>query len=249
MAAVFVDEIYDKLDPISQMVEPFQCPVIDLLSLIPEEKKLSLEESRALMIKIMTHPSGPYIKVCDVVELIFPNVDLSIISRIRSTSAYSSILPEILSVDIQGEFCYNSTTGQVISDCTFTLRKGPNITESNVMNMILTKIAKSVFFPNSLDADQLARVKDLAEILEAKVEHKTRRSSSYWSKVIENALLEKIHANQWRIRSSQAMIDLVRLIDEIISGHSSNWHISKINLIHVKAIARTNKPIYKIAEL
>ena len=249
MASVFVDEAYENLDPISQMVEPFWCPVLDFLNLIPDEIKLSVEDSRALMFKLINR-GETYIRLPDVIEIIFPKIDVELIKTIKDVDCYRSALQEFLNTKIIGQFSWNVTTGDVLSDCEILISKRPGITELNIINFIIDEIAIDICVPapSAFSKEDLVRIKDLAEILDANIVHSGRRSASYWRSVISTAFVDNIKSNQWRVRSSEAMFEIVSLINNITMC-TKNWHTSKINLIHAKAIARSNKPIYKIVEL
>jgi hypothetical protein len=248
MVALFADETYDSLDPISQMVEPFQCPVLDELSKLDQSFVLTRDQVRPFMIKMCK--SGSFYLGLDklIAHVMYGRNEIFEEDSTTICSAYRSMFNRSLKVDLSdGCFSYNTNKGAVVKESDILISK-LDTSESKIIDYVLEKACDNIYTPSELDTEDIQRLSDLADLLDVPCERR-RKGQKYWRDLICGALETKIRSNQWRIRSSEAMFDVASLVSQVASGSGSNYHLAKINLIHIKAIARSNKPIYKISRL
>lgn len=253
MTAVFTDDIYDSLDPLSQMIEPFKCPVLDELAKLDDSFVLTKDQIRPFMKKIVKEDKNS-VSLSDLIAEVFYGQQKMFAEHGAACSesnarAYMKIFNRSLKVEFHDEgFSFNKSKNLIIHESDLTVTK-LNTSESAIFDEILKTACERIDVPsNGLESEDIQRIAELAELLDI-VPERRRKGYRYWRDLVREGLERKIRSNEWRIRSSEAMFDVASMISQIAFGSGSNYHLAKINLIHIKAIARGNKPIYKISRL
>ena len=192
--AIFTDEIYETLDPISQMVEPFKCPILDVLSAMPDELIVSDNKAKDFLFDIANE--FRYLKINSAMVYLFPRM-MRPVSSSKYEYAYGPMLAERINVSMTGDFRYNETTGFISETPDIKFLKLKDDSESKLISDIVDRASLCINIPSGSSKDVVSRIREMAELLEIKIEpeSKNKRGAKFWTQTITNQN-QKINAAQ-----------------------------------------------------
>jgi hypothetical protein len=244
----FKDEVYENMDDISKIVEPFEYNINNELAQFPDE----IEVDKIMLESIIT--STPYFT--DVMS-----EDVAIfVRRKASTLGLSQLVKEIQNNwdfvrsmfhfvvepdEEEGKIYFNGTTGEVTGGKIF-IRKIKIAVDDNDIEKTIAGLVGTVFNANFKEAKDVnkSRFNEIAEMFGAKDARKQRA----WSKKT-NLLLAHYKG---MVIDKKLVIKDVELFKRFL-----NWNVLYIkngslpamaNIARLKIMMRNGLPIYSIKE-
>jgi hypothetical protein len=244
MTSILVDEVYESMDPISQMLEPFQSDIFDIIRSLPDLVEITEELALAKLIEQCKERQS-YVSVYD---FLIDHLNIDLTANMHNWVMY--ILKETFTPSVEDSFTFDPDNDRHVGSVpkiSFT-KDTKKLSDDNIVKLILERITTKAKVNISADSSDIMRIRELAQLLEIDASQIKSKSFTRLQESIFNKVYSNIMERKWRIRSQKAIEDLFAHINCILEGEKG-WEESRIALIHLKMMVRFNKPIYKITEL
>lgn len=244
MTSILTDEVYESMDPISQMLEPFESKLFDLIRSLPET--LIIKDD--VIVKVFLEQCISQQTYLCVYDFLNEQTGTAIYNHPLSEGLFKSIL--IPKVEGKFEFC--DIEKKPIGDLPkiYFIKDKVKSTENNVIRSIIQVVKNDSNRPykDVFTSEDLIRLKELAALLDIPPSETKHRSRRRWFKLIFDKLENNISTSAWRIRSESAIYKIFKIVETIYYG-DKGWEAEKMSLIHLRLMVRSNKSIYKISEI
>lgn len=249
MSLLLRDEKYESMDPISQMVEPFVSPVLDVIAKIGEDCFLDIDEIKKFILNncpyakpsrvSLSSGSANSITAKEILAFI-PHINESLICLDDKHQKY--ILSNImLSISGQVNFLYGETTKSEGRIHVFMLPKAQDA--SSIKSFFVQELRDSM---NRSSADKHS-IKTLVDALSLDpIIARGRASSALYTLSAQIATL--IESDQWRVRSSIVIAEIARSLVKVLNA-SPGWGAELASLVHFKIMTHNNAPIYTFTRI
>lgn len=233
---MFKDKVYEEMDDISKMIEPYQYSLNEDLSKFPDEVQITAE-----------HLDSPYgLSVRDVVRS--EAEKLGLIELINRSFEVSSEFFEFKIVDEIGDHVDETDldikTGY-IRDKIFMFKKKIAYEDSDIEKMIKSSLLSSLdsYYSRSSDLN-ISRINEIADLFNA-TNVKQNRSSRKKMYSLKSELGRLVESKKLDIRD----VGLAQRLGKWIILYIRDGNLAALNNVtRLKIMTHQNKPIYSMEE-
>ena len=233
---MFKDKVYDELDDISKLIEPYQYSVNEDISRMPD--RIEVDPSTLFFSRT---PSIRDVLYCKCEELGLRSLQNNLWDVCHRASFF-----EFEFIDNQGEvvpsLTYNFSTGE-IDGKVVVVKKNAGFNDDEVIKIASEKAQSQVERINWRDASasRLNEVADLLSITTPLKEKSCRRKVLY----LASGLKEVIKSKKIDIRD----VSLIEKLAKWIRLYVEDGNLPALaNIAKIKIMSHQNKPIYSIQE-
>jgi hypothetical protein len=243
----FKDEVYENMDDISKIVEPFEYDINNELAQFPDE----IEVDKTILESLITQNTYYDNFIDDIATFVRRKaMALNLFKLVREMNSnwdfVQSMFHFVIEPDVEeGKVYFNGATGEVTGGKVF-IRKKKIAIEDNDIEKVIANLVGSVFNANFKEAKDVnkGRFNEIAEMFGAKDARKQRA----WSKKT-NLLLAHYKG---MVLDKKLVIKDVELFKRFL-----NWNVLYIkngslpamaNIARLKIMMRNGLPIYSIKE-
>jgi hypothetical protein len=252
--AILKDSYYESMDPISQMVEPWVSPILDVAESLPRKYSIPFSAVMNSVLKDFKLLNSDQSKI----DLLFAHNNLYLSASellIRHTDAEA----QLLKLDTAHRFYYKDLwdVTMPVNSVSFNLtelndtscedvilhldEKGlkPDVLKSRFIIIFRDKINKA--YGNKEQVKLLVNSLSLNPTLA-----KGKTNNAVYHVACE--LSELITADKWRIRSTAVMMDAADAVVRVLEA-KQGWGEDLANLVHLKIMTHNNSPIYTFTKV
>lgn len=241
MIDLFKDKVYEELDDISQLVEPFEYAINNEISQMPEEINLDVE----FFTNLVNANSGRenfYESMRKIVERKASKLGLKNLSEHARTN--HNFIKEFFELQIDGELTFNAITKELTGEAKVLKKKvayEDKEIEQMLINYMESEFSNRLYRPSSISKSRLNEICDLFNATEALKDRSAR------GKVLAlfNKYKDLISDRQLNIRDVELF---KRFVDWNIKYVINGSLPSMSNITKVKIMMRNELPIYSIKE-
>jgi hypothetical protein len=231
--SIFKDRVYEEMDDISRLIEPYQCGLNEDLSKFPDRLEIDPDQLESTW--------GTNVR--DIVRRYAKSAELNALSENVWDLDPNFFQFEI--VNSEGEqtdsLRYNFATKEIDGKI-FLVKKMFCVEDDGVMNIIIKNVENKLSMYNR-HADS-KRINEIADLFNAE-EVKQKRSASKKMRCLRNHIVGLIKSKKLDIRDAE------------LAARFSNWIVlyandgslpALANITKLKIMTHQNKPIYSIDE-
>jgi len=249
MSLLLRDEKYESMDPISQMVEPFVSPALDVIAKIGDDCFVDLDEIKKFILNswLYAHPSRVNlssgstntITIKEIISFI-PHVHESLN---RLDDAHQKYLFSNAKISISGQvnFVYAETTS---SEGRIRIFIPPKAQEVSSIKSFFVQELRDSMNRSAADKDSIKTLVDALSL--DPVIARGRAGSALYALSSEVARL--LESDQWRVRSSIVIGEMARSFVKVLNA-SPGWGAELASLVHFKIMTHNNAPIYSFTRI
>lgn len=229
---VMEDKVYEELDFVSKLVEPWDLVVMKVFAKIPNEHTLTIEQILSID-SYRSQNNQAYAIISKLVQLDdMPKWAVNMAFELASFSF--EIVGEQVEIDVETRTKYG---GEVVFK-----------TQAPQLNEIPIRVFKRTF--NSLNYSTPSskfknnpRIREVLGVLEV---HGGSRKSKAKMDEVYRGLVDIVENDKWRIRSDQVLVNMVEWIFTYIATGNYSAYASLLNL---KCMVHRGNPIYSAEEI
>lgn len=260
MSNVLVDKTRDELDFLSQAVEPFVDPLLDILSEAPKaivhdwsmvkayggiSSSVRREDLEADRLRILArYLESPHLKAIPVNHYDVPH-PATIVTNFRRgilKDSYKLIFPVGSKLNLFTGIAYHEDGEQprsvFIEPAMLTQ---PNSVGTSFMEFTCDLIGQHMPRTRNASEEQLSRAVEIAKLLD--IEYQSKRNLTA---TILSGLRDKISKDTWKLRSLLPIAQINYWVASyIIHGQLNNF----VNLTHFKVMTHSGNAIYELSEV
>jgi hypothetical protein len=249
MSSLYVDNLYNSLDFISQATEPFLDNVQNLLASLPN--KIPIEPQDISSYIYLNHYNAGLNErmiighKIEKVYLSMIGIDYSKYAT-NLTDFITSENNKFLKLEIEPGTEINSTNGEC-SKPIFLVKKNDSVPSEDIAKYALAKALHSYkyyYFYYSKDND-LARVKELCEIFEVDKSLMKTRNPGALGQSLCDAISHNVKNDTYRIRTYDMLVNIGKWCRDYVNDKDM---ASYTNITRFKLMTHSGRAIYSIEE-
>jgi len=230
---MFEDKIFDGLDDISKMMEPYTYSINDILSNMPQELTVTYDE----ICELIQRQSDRFnIRAADILRLKFRDSSEEILDNLMEFNNFYGIeTSESLSIDFE-----TSSINGILK--TVKIKNGYTEDELalKIKNKIIESIRNAMYSPSSFNKTNANELADLFDIKKVSSERGARAKRELMVAGFNKILEEKLH-----IRDVDLAIRVARWIKKFLQ----DGNLGAINnLCKMKILSHKERAIYSIED-
>lgn len=227
---LFEDKHYEGFEWLEKAVEPFYCPLNDVIDNIPDSTIITYD-----MVVLFFEKYGYLnLKKVDVIELLVPKEELGLNIR---------VLEELFQIIVKPDTSINFKTQTIDGEMTL-VKVIPSITEERAIEMAISAIHNTICFFSNNDGYAVSRINEIMDIIGSPSKKRSRsiRTRGY---DLTNSYSNIIRENKWQIRS----YDLIMKSINWISDYVNSGNLASLsNFTRLKCMTHKGAPIYSMEE-
>lgn len=248
MSSLFKDPCFEFMDPISQMVEPFISPVLDIAPSINGHINVPMSELQNFLYKTLYNKSAPITNLTDSFRIAPIDVARLVVNVDDMLSSLDSAHRDYVESNLEVILPSNNISFSGPDDVSgFGAVKVQMTDESLKPELIkryfLSKLSRRID-SSSDDRAQLSTIVDSLSLSKKIVSGRTSRAKLN----LIDAITRAIEEDTWRVRSSVVIWEIATSIDRVLCSRRG-WGEDLANLVHFKIMTHSNKPIYSFARI
>lgn len=239
---MFKDEVYDELDDISKLIEPYQYSMNDEISKFPDEVEIHAED----LFKGYTDAWGfSSLRLAEIIvhkakELGISLNDTPPTIRIRDLFGF-----KVKDLE-EGESIYLNTKDSTLSHKLFLVKKAPALDDDELEKLskdrMINPIKQILWNSKSVNKKRLNEIAELYGALEVKKDRTYRGKVSKFCAFLSSLIDDK----KLNIKN----VDLAEKFGTWIGEYVRDGNLPALNNItKIKIMMREDKPIYSIVEV
>ena len=247
MALLLRDSHYESMDPISQMVEPFVSPALDVMAKMSDGFYIDIKDVQdmvgaffkkesALSLHGDTHTlyTGDLVQLSPELRALMLEID----------STHQRYVQNNLRISLETEsvkFTYGqpcALPGKV------RISVDPKATEPSAVRDFFIAELKTVVNPSQVFKEGIKAIVDGLSLDNEILRGRTSQSTSKLLLELSRLIREDV----WRIRSS-VVIDQMGVCVAHVLNQSPGWGADLASLIHLKIMTHSKTPIYSFARI
>lgn len=236
--SIFNDKTYEKMDWLSQAVEPYVCPLNDILAKLPEKYTLSSTE----ILQWIAGSSYRRINASAIVDIIFASSESMQIMRREISWEDKDILANCFKME-HTPIALNATSGAVNGE--ISLVKVINILDDNVIKKVIKRHIGSNYL-NAKDCSKEA-IDEIGALLFENKSHNFFLAKTPRLKldIIGEYINESVDKDTFKIRSLNAYKRFVSYVE----GYLKTQDEESLGIIYkVLMMAKMGQVIYTVGE-
>lgn len=226
---LFEDKVYDGLDWLEMAVEPYICPLNDILSHLPDSISLSLED----LIELELFSDSASASQDNVVKFALKKEGFFLEeSKIK-------MIENFMEIQFPSGDCFVDLENMTMRGEVLLVKKVNILEDEDIKTWLNERVQLILRYRNKPDIPRMSEIQDLLGCRDATKSVKNKYKAI--SKKMEDVVLK----DEWRVRDTQLMESVARwIVDYIDNGNLA----SLSNFTRLKCMVHKNAPIYSMEE-